>query len=255
MSNSVQVANIAQTTTKDHLDDFFTFCGKITSIDLKDTHPTKSAIIHFEKPQAAKTALMLNGGLLDGSNLQVTSDTVKEDESHHDEAHPPPSDAPFEQSDKPRAAIAAEYLAKGYALSDQILSKAIDLDKKHGISNRFLSYITSVDKTVGAKVGGPDQTVSGKVQSALAGASTRARSMDEQRGISKQATSYYKTAFESPFGQKVFAFYSTTAKQVQDIHEEARRMADAQKQGATTAPTATATAPAPTTPPPSEKKE
>ncbi len=37
--------------------EFFTFCGKILDIDLKE----KTATISFEKPSAAKTALMLKG--------------------------------------------------------------------------------------------------------------------------------------------------------------------------------------------------
>jgi hypothetical protein len=36
---------------------------------------------------------------------------------------------------------------------------------------------------------------------------------------------YYTQALNSPFGQKVRAFYTTTTKQVLDIHEEARRLA------------------------------
>jgi len=244
MSNTVQVTNISKTTTKQSLHDFFTFCGKITEIDLKDVDP-KVATIHFEKANAAKTALMLNGGALDGSSLIVTSDTVREDDPHHEDSAPPPGGVPFEQSDKPRAGIAAEYLAKGYVLSDNILQKAIELDNTHGISNRFLSYFTSIDKAVGSKVAGPDQTVTGKVSSTLADASVRARSMDEQRGISKSAGDYYKTALSSPFGQTVFSFYSSTTKRVQDIHEEARRMADTHK---ATAPSgaSTSTPPAPT---------
>lgn len=33
----------------------------------------------------------------------------------------------------------------------------------------------------------------------------------------------------SPLGQKVLDFYTSTSKQVQDIHEEARRIAEQQK--------------------------
>ena len=53
----------------------------------------------------------------------MTSDTVHEDEEHdgHNGEH-------IDQSDKPRAGIAAEYLARGYTLSDQILQRAIELD-------------------------------------------------------------------------------------------------------------------------------
>lgn len=43
------------------------------------------------------------------------------------------------------------------------------------------------------------------------------------------STQYYTKAISSPFGQKVHAFYTTTSKQVLDIHEEARRIAEAHK--------------------------
>lgn len=43
---------------------------------------------------------------------------------------------------------------------------------------------------------------------------------------------YYTRALSSPFGQKVKAFYTSTSKQVLDIHEEARRIAETQKAGA-----------------------
>ena len=96
---------------------------------------------------------MLNGGTLDGAHLTITSDQAaeaKEEGAHHGEH--------IDQSDKPRAGsecslpsprlergrstrswqqVAAEYLAKGYTLSDQILQRAIELDKQHGISNKI----------------------------------------------------------------------------------------------------------------------
>jgi len=222
-SHSVQVSNIASATTREHLYDFFAFCGKITDVAITEGSSEKSqtAIVSFEKPTAAKTALMLNGGTLDGSNITVTSET-----DHVDE--PSTGDHPIDQTDKPRAGIAAEYLAKGYVLSDQILQRAIDLDQKQGISTRFLNYLKHFDTTVGQKVfkpeseGGPHPTVSGKVTSTV-------KSLDEQRGISKTATDYYSKAIQSPFGQRVYSFYSSTSKQVLDIHEEARRIADIHK--------------------------
>ena len=56
-------------------------------------------------------------------------------------------------------------------------------------------------------------------------------------------TQYYAKALSSPFGQKVKAFYTTTSKQVLDIHEEARRIAEAHKQSSSgaNAPTAQST--------------
>ncbi|CAK5270213.1 unnamed protein product [Mycena citricolor] len=227
MPFSVNVSDISSSTTETHLQEFFAFCGKIESIDFKP--PT--AVIHFEKSSAAKTALMLNGGTLDGAELRVESEV-----EHHDEEHTGEPIHHIEQSDKPRAGIAAEYLAKGYTLSDTILNRAIEIDTKQGISKRFLSYLTHLDTTVGAKALGADKTISGKVTETLTSATQQAKALDEQKGYSKTAGDYYIKALASPFGAKVKAFYTQTAKQALDIHEEAKRISAQQKAEATPAP-------------------
>jgi len=224
---SVTVSNLSPQTTEQALFDFFSFCGKITSIEKGD----KSATIHFEKVSAAKTALMLNGGTLDSSHIEVTSEQVHEDPvASGSEDH----SAPLGQEDKPRAGIAAEYLAKGYVLGDHILQRAIDIDAKQGISARFLAYIKGLDKTIGAKVIGTQNTpLSTHVSTQVHNAAETVRQEDAKRGISKQATDlftqYYSKVIATPIGQKVAAFYTSTTKQVLDIHEEARRIADQQK--------------------------
>ncbi|KAF8654604.1 hypothetical protein AX16_003517 [Volvariella volvacea WC 439] len=163
---------------------------------------------------------MLSGGALDGSILTVTSDVIHPvEEQHGRNGHP------IEQSDKPRAGIAAEYLAKGYALSDQILERAIEIDNKQGISSKFLNYVHSLDSSLGSRALGPDQTISGKIQSTVQAAAQQAKTVDEQKGFSKTAADYYARALSSPFGKKVYEFYTNTSKQVKDIHEEARRIA------------------------------
>ncbi|KZW01533.1 hypothetical protein EXIGLDRAFT_760746 [Exidia glandulosa HHB12029] len=238
MPYTVTVTEFSPATSEQQLHDFFSFCGKIEAIELKE----KVALIHFEKPQSANTALMLNGGTLDGAHLSVHSDVEHPDADDHDVS------ADIGQHDKPRAGIAAEYLAKGYVLSDNVLQRAIELDSKNGISKRFLAFLQSLDHNVGARVAGEGHTLSEhvttKTQPVVSDAVTRAKTFDEQKGITKTASSYYASAINSPFGQKVFAFYSSTSKQVVDIHEEARRIADAQKP---TPPPATTTAPPPTT--------
>ncbi|KJA21141.1 hypothetical protein HYPSUDRAFT_55611 [Hypholoma sublateritium FD-334 SS-4] len=216
MSHTVNVSGISSSTKTAQLHDFFT----ISTIEYKEGSST--ATISFEKPNAAKTALMLNGGALDGSTLSVTSDVEHQDVDHN-------TPGVFEQSDKPRAGIAAEYIAKGYVLSDHILQQAIEIDNKQGISKRFLDFFRGVDKSVGEKALGPDQTVSQKLQATVGNAAQRARAVDEERGFSKTAQDYYQRAISSPFGQKVQLFYTDTSKQVKDIHEEARRIADAEK--------------------------
>ncbi|CAA7261442.1 unnamed protein product [Cyclocybe aegerita] len=242
---TVNVSGIAPSTTQSQLNDFFTFCGKIASINYNEKEHT--AAIAFEKPNAAKTALMLNGGALDGANLAVTSDVVHQDEDHHPTAT---GERHIEQSDKPRAGIAAEYLAKGYVLSEQILHRAIEIDTKQGISKRFLDYFHSLDKSVGERALGHDQTISSKVQATVDHATQQARAVDEQKGYTKVAHDYYTKALASPFGQKVASFYTDTTKQIRDIHEEARRIADQEKakhEQASTPPAGSAAVPDPKT--------
>jgi hypothetical protein len=250
MSYPIQVSNIAPTSSEKAVHDFFSFCGTINKIDFNDTHP-KTATIFFERVSAAKTALMLNGGALDGSNLTVTSNEVRPD---HEEEVPTASgsggDHHIHQEDKPRSGIVAEYLAKGYVLSDGILQKAIELDQTNGISARFLSYLKTVDQTLGAKLGGPEPTLSEK-------AINKAKTLDQQQGISTKAFNYYQAALQSPVGKQVgqsggglsvWSFYSSTSKQVMDIHEEARRIAETHKNAGTTPAPVSASATSPVQP-------
>jgi len=235
-THSVNVSGIAPQTSTAELQNFFTFCGKITRID----HEKATATVHFEKPSAAKTALMLNGGVLDGASLTITSDVEHEDQ-------PEDPTAPYEQSDKPRAGIAAEYLAKGYMLHDHILQRAIDIDNQRGISKRFLNYLSSIDTSLGSRLLGENQTVSGKAQEQVNYATAQAKAIDEKGGYLKTASDYYSKALASPLGQKVFAFYTTTSKQVLDIHEEAKRIQEQHKAAAGGSSDTTST-PAPAAP-------
>lgn len=117
------------------------------------------------------------------------------------------------QEDKPRSRIVAEYLAHGYSLSDTAIQKAIALDQKHGISTKFTTALNNFDKKYNA--------------------SDRARGLDESYKLSDRAAtgwrgihSYFEKAMGTPSGRKLRDFYSQTDKQVRDIHNEARRLAD-----------------------------
>lgn len=242
---------------------FFSFCGKIDHIDQEGD----VAKVHFVKPSAAKTALMLDGGSLEGATLKVTSDDVEapaaasaspttathkdgeeiEQEGKHwqqypdllvysDADHqpplpilfrppPPPATPPSAHADKPRSAIAAEYLAHGYILSDTAIQRAIEADQKYGISSRFLSFFNPLA-----------EKVTTAAQPHVDRATTKAKEVDEKQGLSLKAqagltigSKYYQAALASPFGSKVKAFYSSTAKEAQHIHEEALRIKEAKK--------------------------
>ncbi|WWD17971.1 hypothetical protein CI109_102416 [Kwoniella shandongensis] len=235
---TIHVAGLAPETTEDKLHDFFSFCGKLVSVK-KDG---STADITFEKLSAMRTSLMLNGGTLDGAHLEVTSASDAETKTPSvlptgaTGSTPIGTTDAISQEDKPKAAIVAEYLAHGYALGDNIVQKAIDLDHKQGISSRFINFFNSLDSTVGNKVVGENQTVSGKLTESAAVAVAKTREVDQSRGISAKFHDYYSKVFGTPIGQKVVAFYTTTQKQVLDVHEEAKRIAEEKKRASATVP-------------------
>lgn len=154
--------------------------------------------------------------------MQVSGSGSPEETSHVTSNETRDSDE-ITQEEKPRSRIVAEYLAHGYVIGDQAVQRAIDLDQKHGVSNRFLSTLQSLDSKYHA--------------------TDKARSVDQSYGVTAKTTqatnsllsgltSYYEKAVGTPTGKKLVDFYTQTSRQVQDIHAEARRLADLKKQDA-----------------------
>lgn len=176
----------------------------------------KSASVTFEKETAAKTALLLDNTQLGPSQVHVSTAASLDDLS---KTAPTSSAAEgtdpdhLAQEDKPRSRIVAEYLAHGYTISDSAIQRAIALDTKHGFSNRFTSALLNFDSKFKA--------------------TDRAKSVDASYGITAKANaglqglnSYFEKALGTPTGQKVRSFYVQGDKQVREVHNEARRLAD-----------------------------
>lgn len=175
---------------------------------------------------AAKTALLLDQTQLGTSAVHVEAASNIDDLAGPSatEVEAKGEEHEIAQEDKPRSRIVAEYLAHGYVLSDNAITRAIDLDQKHGFSSRFTSALGNFDKKFNA--------------------TERAKGLDTNYQISEKAATgwrglnhYFEKALEHPHGQKLRGFYTQTDKQIRDIHNEARRLADL-KQGK---PDATAT--------------
>lgn len=172
----------------------------------------------FEKETAAKTALLLNNTQLGANHITVTSPSgnTDDDGSHYAKNVDRDSDE-ITQEEKPRARILAEYLAHGYVVGDATIQRAIELDTKHGVSNRFLTTLQNFDTKYHA--------------------SERAKATDQSYGLSQRAntfltglSSYFEKASNTPTGQKIVKFYTDSQKQVQEVHAEARRLADLKKE-------------------------
>ncbi|SPO30383.1 related to SSP120 - secretory protein [Ustilago trichophora] len=151
----VVVTGINKSTAKKQVDDFFSFCGSITNLDLTDDGAAhQKAVIEFAKPSAASTAVMLHGSSLDGATLSVAlagdaaaaASATAATAAHNDDAQP------VGQEDKPKTAIVAEYLAHGYTISDEITKRAIELDSKHGLSTKFKGYLSQLDRSLGQRL-------------------------------------------------------------------------------------------------------
>jgi len=223
---SVVASNLGKDVTEKQVTDFFSFCGKIQNLKLEADGDKQKATITFERPSAARTALLLQDAHLGTSQVHVSATGPL------DGASTPPgtaeksktdTHAEFSQEDKPRTAIVAEYLSHGYTLTDQALQKAIEVDHTHGISKRFYGLLNAALGTAQ----GVDQKL---------GVTQRAVAVDEKFSIQEKAKStatglmrYFESALDSPTGKKVRTFYDDSKKQALDIHAEARRLADERK--------------------------
>jgi hypothetical protein len=179
----------------------------------------QSASVTFEKAAAAKTALLLDNTQLGPNSVQVSSaksiDEIAGDKSASaDEAKD--GDHHIEQEQKPRARIIAEYLAHGYAISDNAIERALAADKQNGYSAKFMNVLQNFDQ---------------KTQ-----ATQKAQVVDQKLGVSTKGyaafnmmTSYFDKAASTPTGQKLRAFYEQGNKTVMDVHNEARHLADLKK--------------------------
>ncbi|KAK3384595.1 hypothetical protein B0T24DRAFT_92915 [Lasiosphaeria ovina] len=220
MATTVYVKNIAAQTDDKEVKDFFSFCGKITSLDVTSEGGSKSATVTFEKPTAAKTALLLNNTKLGDQEIHVSGSEDGEDEAPSASKDNADRDTDeLTQEEKPRTRILAEYLAHGYLVADTGLQTAISLDEKHGVSQKFLGTLQSLDSKYHA--------------------TDRARAADQGYGITTRANSlltglgsYFEKAAHTPTGKRIVDFYTAGTRQVADIHNEAKRLADLKKQEA-----------------------
>ncbi|RYP49813.1 hypothetical protein DL768_004542 [Monosporascus sp. mg162] len=220
-ANTVHVKGISAQTDDKEIKDFFSFCGKITDIQVTTSgeNAAKEASVTFEKPTAAKTAQLLNNTQLGGAQITVTpADGSGNDDEHHQPTggNGDRDTDEIAQEEKPRSRILAEYLAHGYVVGDAALQQAIELDKKHGVLERFRKTLTNLDQKYHA--------------------TDRARATDQSYGVSARVgslfggiSSYFEKATSSPTGKKLVQFYADSQRQVQDIHAEARRLAELKK--------------------------
>ncbi len=180
----------------------------VTSKPVTTTTPPIAADAKSPQPPTYSAS----SGLAGISNVAVSvgqpGATVKHSESHgtgHD------SDDDVPQEVKPKAAVLAQYLAQGYVLSDIAIKKGLEIDKKKGFSNKFKSFITNLDDKY-------------KIQDQKTNLTRKAEATYQNKYSSK-----FNKYFESENGSKVKTFYTNVVTDTKQIHEEAKKIAEAKK--------------------------
>ncbi|BFZ53534.1 Protein vip1 [Savitreella phatthalungensis] len=223
--SKVTASNISLDVTQPQIKQFFSFCGRISDISVRKAANHQTAHITFERASAAKTALLLQDAVLGLDKIKIESDSESSssaDASTSDDrdlaAHEDGSDVPQEQ--KPRTTIIAEYLSHGYVLGDSAVSKSMEFDKAHGISERFYSLLQSAQQRA--------QEVDNKLK-----VTDKLQEADAKYNITQtaqqQASSLYASFqryLDTGAGNKVRSFYSDLVGSAMDVHSEARRLAD-----------------------------
>lgn len=133
------------------------------------------------------------------------------------------------QEHKPRTTIIAEILSHGYVLGDQAAAKSIEFDQSTGISSTFKSFLGTVQK----KTTELDQQL---------GVSGKMKEIDEKLKVSEntqKTTGTLQSSFNSlwsqvashPYAQKAQSYLAGPLANVNDIHSEARKMANVRQGG------------------------
>jgi len=154
--NAILVTNLDQNVEKKQLSDFFSFCGRITSLTVRRKDDDAEAILYFESEAAAKTALLLTNALINDRPIIVQAYTVQKQQEHVEEnqqiredkqqgVEPTVFVSEMQKDDitqrptnagnhRSATATLASLVASGYILGVDALDRARRIDQENGIS-------------------------------------------------------------------------------------------------------------------------
>lgn len=255
--STIIVSKVPQTVSDQKLNEFFSFCGTVKSINLiEKTDKIGKYEVQFELEKALNTALLLNEAELDGVPIQVEksdtppdyaavgdkkpsysgdnkiqSSTPATGDNKNAETSTITGDNEYDdisQEEKPKYAIMAQLLASGYNISDNLIQKSIDVDQEKGYSAKFKSFLTSLDKNY-IHSDEPDSTAGKGISKAQSTFDGLAKSFNDSE-YQKKWYQYYVKASSNPYGAKVHDFYKNLAKDAKEVHLEAKRLVELKKE-------------------------
>ncbi|GEQ68069.1 hypothetical protein JCM33374_g1735 [Metschnikowia sp. JCM 33374] len=248
--SAVTVSNVSKAVDLYKLQEFFSFCGNVSSINEIDTDAKgfKTYQINFTSEKAIDTALLLNDAELESVPVKVTKSTLPTYEEAAKSGAKETSDNKIQtesekatttgdnsyddisQEEKPKSAILAQLLASGYKVSDDLIDKAIKFDGEKGISSKFKSFLTGLDSKY-LHTQDPESAAGKNLNKAQNQLSSLTSSV-QNSSYSQKLQHYFEKASSSPYGAKVHDFYKQVSKEVADVHKEATRLLEIKKSNA-----------------------
>ncbi|KAI8971900.1 hypothetical protein BDF20DRAFT_887122 [Mycotypha africana] len=252
-ANFVLVKNISADSSEETVKQFFVFCGKIQDFELlmDEDQLHQTALIHFERESAAKTAILLSNALIDDSHIVATpyfETNARDEEGTASDSETTVSNdgtsasssgvsTPRHQETKAKTRIVAEILANGYILQDQIVAKGLEYDTKYSLTSRFTNYL----QTLTTNVKQMDEKY--RIWDKAVEIDNKYKIHEKVQTAAQQAQSTATAALHTPTGQKVERLAYQTLAQIAAVHYEAKKiqMEKQQQQVTSTASTASTT--------------
>ncbi|KAI8388621.1 uncharacterized protein BYT42DRAFT_611642 [Radiomyces spectabilis] len=216
--NYVVVRNISPESSEKAVKEFFLFCGQIKEFELTkdDDGVQQAALINFERDNAAKTAVLLSNALIDDSHITVNpyfemSPAEEGEKKEETEQHE-------RQETKPKSRIAAEILASGYILQDNIVAKGLEYDHKYNLSSRLTGYLTTLQTNVKSF----DDKY--RIWDKALNFDNKYKIQEKVQNAAQTAQTKAQAALQTPTGQKVHEIANQTLAQIAAVHYEAKKI-------------------------------
>jgi len=190
----VLVTNIAPQATEKTVSEFFSFCGKIVRLVMRNgsgTGGTHEAVVSFETEAAAKTALLLTNALIVDRPIMVTpysppaslvgdlpqpGETVTSGDQIQQKQFTVPDD------ERSKTSVIASMIASGYVLAHDATQKAKEYDDAYNISLQLKVGAEELKKKM-LEVDNQYQ-ISATAASYTQAATEKIKSLDQQYGVS-----------------------------------------------------------------------
>ncbi|XP_058728449.1 binding partner of ACD11 1-like isoform X2 [Vicia villosa] len=144
---TVKVSNISQITSKQDIEEFFSFSGDIQYIEMqRESDRTQVAYVTFKDSQGAETAVLLTGSKI--GDLYVTISPVEKYQL-------PPEALPSSPTNQSKAAVKkaedaiSTMLAKGFILGKDAINKTKSIDERLQLTSNASSTVASIDRKIG----------------------------------------------------------------------------------------------------------